>query len=149
MHTKPSTNELGFTLVEVMIVMAIIAVLAAIAFPSYQEHIRKVRRTDAQAALLENAQFMERLYTETGCYNPGADNNCAPPNNDAGVTLPITESPIDDGAKFYDHTVANLTATTFTLRAAPKGAQAVDGCGTMTFNHVNQKAPAGGDCWRK
>ena len=50
----------GFTLIEVMIVVALIALLATIAMPSYQDSIRKSRRADAKAALVQLAQFMER-----------------------------------------------------------------------------------------
>ena len=59
-------HSAGFTLIELMIVVAIIAIIAAVAFPSYQEHVRKTRRADAQTALLELSQFMERHYTANG-----------------------------------------------------------------------------------
>lgn len=66
----PSSNkwphrprQTGFTLIELMTVVAIVGILAAIAYPSYQEHIRRANRADAQASLMELAQFMERSYT--------------------------------------------------------------------------------------
>lgn len=141
-------NKGGFTLVELLITVAIVAILAAVAYPTFLDQIQKARRVDAQAAMLQNAQFLERVYTETGCYNAGADNTCAT-SADAGVTLPIAESPLDDSTKYYDHTVQNLTATAFTLRAVPKHAQTDDKCGTMTINQVGQKTPGGSECWRK
>ena len=55
----------GFTLIELMITIAVIGILSAIAFPSYQEYLRRSNRADVKAALLENAQFLERLpYSE-------------------------------------------------------------------------------------
>ena len=149
MPNRPVKRASGLTLIELLVTVAIVAILAAIAYPSYTEYVQRARRTDAQGAMLENAQFMQRLYTETGCFNPGADRRCAAPNSDAGVTLPIVESPLDGSTKYYDHSVQGLSAIGFTLRAAPKGAQASDRCGTMTLNHINQKTPSGTQCWRK
>jgi len=149
MRIKAPTTTAGVTLMELLITMAVVAVLSAIAYPSYITQVQKARRADAQGAILENAQFMQRLYTETGCFNPGADRDCAPPNNDAGATLPIVESPADSGTKYYDHSLQNLTAMSYTLRAAPKGPQSDDRCGVMTLNHVRQKTPSDPVCWRK
>ena len=72
----------GFTLIEVMIVVVIISILAAIAYPAYQSQLQQSRRIDAQTALLELAQYMERYYTTNGSYT--------------GATLPFTASPKDD-----------------------------------------------------
>ncbi len=62
----------GFTLVEVVITVAIVGILAAIAYPSYISQIQKVRRADVQTVLMQNAQYLQRIYTQTGCYNPGS-----------------------------------------------------------------------------
>jgi prepilin-type N-terminal cleavage/methylation domain-containing protein len=88
----------GFTLIELMIVVVVIGILAAIAYPSYQEHVRKARRADAQTALLELAQFMERHYTANGKYLTSA--NAAP-------TLPFSEAPKDGTGKYYDLSFAS------------------------------------------
>ncbi|MDW7601742.1 prepilin-type N-terminal cleavage/methylation domain-containing protein, partial [Stenotrophomonas maltophilia] len=53
----------GFTLIELMIVVAVVAILAAIAYPSYSEHVRKSRRAQAKADLVEYAQLAERFHT--------------------------------------------------------------------------------------
>jgi len=129
----------GFTLIEVMIVVVIIGILAAIAYPSYQSQMQKTRRADAAAGLAELAQWMERRYTTRGSYLEAG----------AAPTLPFTETPKDTGTKFYDLSFASVTATTFTLRAVPKGAQASDPCGTLTLTQTGQKGAAKtvAECW--
>ncbi|HNW94513.1 MAG TPA: type IV pilin protein [bacterium] len=134
-------NHRGFTLIELMIVVAIVGVLAAIAYPSYQEFIARARRADAKTVLLENAQFLERFYTQNGTY--------------LNANLPITEAPKDGATKFYDISfVAAQTATTFQIQAAPKNAQSGDKCGTMMVDQSNVKSVSGATldsatCWNK
>ncbi len=65
----------GFTLIELMIAMVIVAIIVAIAYPSYVEQVRKSRRAEAKAVLLEDAQFMERTYTTTGQYDKDSAGN--------------------------------------------------------------------------
>ncbi|GAB4292547.1 MAG: type IV pilin protein [Thiohalomonadaceae bacterium] len=132
----PQTSR-GFTLIELMIVAAIIGILAAFAYPAYQEYIQNARRSDAQGALMSAANAMERYFTENGSY-AGAS---------AGVTFPA-EAPFDGTTKFYDLSLAALTATTFTIQATPKGAQANDRCGIMTVTNTGARTAAEADCWR-
>ena len=111
----------GFSLMELMIVVAIIAILGSIAYPSYLNQVTKSRRTDAQAVLMEAAQFMERFYTENNRYDQDTAGTA--------VALPaqLQESPRDAGTKSYDITVQASTASTYTLQATPKNGQAGDG----------------------
>jgi type IV pilus assembly protein PilE len=114
------------TLIELMIVVAIVGILAAIAYPSYQEQVRTSRRADAQAALMQLAQFMERYYTENDCYQPKGDDDVCDDDN-ADPTLPFSEAPVDGNDKYYDLTQQINTGTAFTLRATPKRAQSGNG----------------------
>ena len=137
------TRSYGFTLIELVITLAIVAILAAIAFPAYQDHVRRARRADAQAALVELAQWMERNFTEDLSYDPDGDGE---------TTLPFKEVPREGSNKYYGLSLSNLTATTFTLNAAPKGAQVSDKCKTLTLTHTGLKGTTNSalgveECW--
>lgn len=135
---------LGFTLIELMIVVAIVAILAAVAYPSYNDYVMRARRGDAKTVLLENAQFMERYFTQNNSYLNGA----------ANPALPILEAPKDGSVKFYDISfVGTNTATAFTIRAVPKGAMLSDPCGTLTLTQTGVRGVSNGgvrtveECW--
>jgi type IV pilus assembly protein PilE len=127
----------GFTLIELMIVVVVVGILAAIAYPSYQNQVRKSKRADGKAELLETAQELERCYTRFGRYNDG---NC-------DVALPFMS-----GEGHYE-VDGSVNAASFVLNAAPQGAQADDAeCGTLRVTSTglqgSQNADTdANDCW--
>lgn len=83
----------GFSLLELMIAVSVVAILAMIAYPSYREHIAKSHRIEAQSALVEVAQFMERNYTGLGTY--------VLPTSGSGSTLPFNTVPKNTASPSY------------------------------------------------
>ncbi|MGH8160264.1 MAG: type IV pilin protein [Rhodanobacter sp.] len=125
----------GFTLIELMIVVAIVAILTAIAYPSYTSHVIKTRRAAAKACLSEYANYMERYYTTNMSYadagNPGLD----------------CEGTAQTG-KYYTWTPpGNLTASTYTISAAPKDTQPDTECGTLTLDQTGTRGANAAGCW--
>lgn len=59
-------RNLGFTLVELMIVVGVIGILGAIAVPQYESYVRKSKRSEAKVALTSLAQLQESFYTNNG-----------------------------------------------------------------------------------
>lgn len=53
------SKNLGFTLIELMIVVAIIAILAAIAYPSYTQYKIRTNRVDVQSEMMNIAQRLQ------------------------------------------------------------------------------------------
>lgn len=141
----------GFTLIELMITVVVLSILASIALPSFRENIRQGRRLEARSLLLENAQFMERFYTENNRYNLRVDGSTA-------VVLPTLASP-RTGPRLYSisfDTTAPLTADSFNLRAEPVAGSSMDGdaCGTYLLSNLGVRAnlhnaKSSQVCWNK
>lgn len=128
----------GFTLIELMIVVAVIAILSAIAYPSYQEQVRKSRRGQVKADLVEYAQLAERFHTVNNTY--------------VGFDLPFDQSPRENGATAHYGLTLNpdSTASTFVIEATAQGNQAKDRCGDLSLNQAGVKTNSKGnlsDCW--
>lgn len=147
MHTttalrrKSSLNkQLGFSLIEVMVVVVIVGILAAIAYPSYQEYIQRGRRAEARTALLQAAQWLERVATATGRY-PARDG------------FPASMTSVPSGAYVIGY-APDLTGATYTLTATVQGAQMKDKCKNLTLTHSGLKGLTGSkqkveDCWNR
>ena len=115
----------GVTLIELMVVLVVLGILASIALPSYNTYVQRGRRADAQMALLELAQSLERYFT--------LNNNYTSATLDSGVTSRVST--------YYTISFAasSPTATAYSLQAVPTSVQSADACGTLTLTSTGSR----------
>jgi type IV pilus assembly protein PilE len=91
----------GFTLIELMITIVIIAVLASIAYPSYTRYVTQTRRSDAQIAIQQMANRLEKFFGYCNTYVTGSSTfitdawpaTCPPVPANRGLSLADALSP--------------------------------------------------------
>ncbi len=142
----------GFSLLELMIVLAIIGIIASFAYPSYQEQVRSARRADCSGALVGLGSAMERFFTLNSTYLGAGTTG----GNTGAPTIYAASCPVDGGTQTYALTIQAVTASTYTIQAAPAGLQAGDKCGSFRFTNTGLKSVAGQeagltwqDCWSR
>ncbi|WP_279388051.1 type IV pilin protein [Cocleimonas flava] len=149
----------GFTLMELMIVVAILGIIAAISIPSYMEHVKKSKRTDAKVELLRIAQIQESYYAQNLSY--ASSLTAARNAGGLGMTAPVMSE--------QDNYAIELTAlpaacggtavspcTSYTLTADAQAKQNDSHCDNFTITNTGLKRVSadGGsvdrskECWK-
>ena len=144
-------KQIGFTLIELMIVVAIVAILASIAIPSYRSYIIKSNRSAAESFILSVANKQEQFLFDARKYAGIA----ADPGDATGLaTLNITVIPADV-SRHYDILIGlvGISPPAYKVTAQPKGNQATADsvCGSVSINQAGVKATTGSgsvtQCW--
>ena len=147
--THVSHRSRGFTLIELMIVVAVVAILALVAFPTYQDQVRKARRTDGQSALVRIAMEQERFRANcsryAGTLDPDASGMIC--DADSGYILPLSETSPEG---WYALAISSAGVAGFTATATAQSGQASDrsggvSCSVLAIDQDGAKTPAG--CW--
>lgn len=123
----------GFTLIELMIAVVVVAILAVVALPSYAEFIKRGTRADAQAFLMEISLRQQQRLVDRREY--------ASTIADLGLALPRSLT----GKYAVSMSAPAVVPPTFTVSAAPQGAQTTERCGTLTLDSAGQRSPS--SCW--
>lgn len=138
-------------MIEVMVVAVIVAILASLALPSYRDAIRKSRRSEGRAALVQLMQQQERYYilhTRYQAFSADA--------TDADAKKFKWHSGDSAAASAYEISGAACAGETLQdciLLVATPGSAKVDSgfddpqCGVLALSSTGARSPATKDCW--
>lgn len=117
----------GFSLLELMMAIGIIGIIAAIAIPAYTNYTRATNRTDAIRTMTNDAQALERCYSQTFTY--------------AGCTA-APAGTANSAQGYYSVTIVIAGSfASYTITAVPIAPSqlADDSCATFTLNSAGSQ----------
>jgi type IV pilus assembly protein PilE len=133
---KYKAVQIGFSMIELMIVVSIIGILASIAIPAYQDYVLKGRAAEAPGNLADLRIKMEQCFQDTRAYNNAAcDAFCAPTS----------------GAVHFTYSCTVRTPTQYTISAAGVASQGMSGFAFSVDESNNKtstyRGTTGTGCW--
>ena len=129
----------GFTLIELMIAVVIVGILATIAFPSYQDYMRKGRRSAAQSFLIDVAARQQQYLIDARSYAGGA-----------GALGSLNLAVPADVSRFYTVTIDPAAPTlppSYIITATPIAGSAQVQDGVLTLDQQGAKTRNGQSGW--
>ena len=127
----------GFTLIELIIGITIVGILMAIAVPSYQNHLRKGRRAEAQAFLMQVSQRQQQYLLDARTYAFGGS-----ALTDLGLTPP---TPVSDHYSIVVTGASNPPQFTVTADPSASTVQSADCILSITQTGQKQRLVGGVD----
>jgi type IV pilus assembly protein PilE len=122
---RTRTSARGFTLIELMTVLAIAALLLAVALPSYNDSVRRGRRSDAADVVTGVLHAQERWRGLNPLYSD---------------SLTALNQPSLSTGGYYRLALSGVTGAGYTLTATAvtgKGQENDSGCATLTVTVAN------------
>ncbi len=139
LYTK---KQVGFSLIELMVVVVIIGILATIAVPSFNAYVENGRRAEGKAFALDIASRQERHFTQ---FNQYASSLIGTGN--AALNMPSASS--ENGNYNASIAVANSN-TTYTITVTPVITDTT--CDALTLTNTGVRGENGtgtvAECWR-
>lgn len=143
---KMKTRQVGFTLIELMIVVTLISIFALIAVPSYQSYVQRATRAEARTAMLDLAQLEERYLTSNNVY---LQVDAAPAAGPATGWKNFSGNDLASRKYNVGVAITNFGAA-FTITATPANGFSDSTCGSLTLTSQNVKGSDGpvDTCWK-
>ena len=141
----------GFTLIEVLTVVVIVGIFAAVAYPSYLSSVRKTKRVEGKAALMQIMQQQERYYSQNNTYiafTPASTNQNEKYFKWYSADKPSSSSYEMSAEACPDEaiqTCVKVTAKPGTIKV--NSAYTDSDCGNLTFTSTGVKSADGKNCW--
>lgn len=141
-------KELGFSLIELMVVVVIIGILAGVAIPSFTAYVENGRRAEGKAFALDIASRQERHFTQHSQYAGGFSSTASATN----LVLPNGNTSENGN---YTATIAVPAGipTTYSISVIPAITDST--CGTLTLTNTGQRSVSTSTdvdviarCWR-
>jgi type IV pilus assembly protein PilE len=129
----------GFTLVELMMVVVIVSILAAIAIPSFTYFMKKSRRGDTEAAMMDIAQREQQYLNDSRAYaaSTTALNTTVPLDVSSYYTIYICQT-----ATTAPCAAPGGTPPAFVVSAVPIAGTAQAGDYTLTLDNTGVRGPS-------
>jgi type IV pilus assembly protein PilE len=133
-----------------MLVVVIVAILLMVALPSYQQQIRKTRRSLGRAELMEVMARQEQFFLDHRRY-AGVLTELGYPASPYAIDADSNDQPATESDRIYLINITTLS-NRFTLHAIPQLSQSGDRlCGTLSLSSIGLKAATGSgspsECW--
>jgi type IV pilus assembly protein PilE len=133
-------TQRGFTVLELLITVAIISILVMVGYPTYNQHVLKTQRSQAQVALLDLASAMERYFAINHTY--------------MGATLATLEVNEYTISHQYRLEINQLNDNSYLLQAIPLfDSEKEDNCGALGLDQIGRKSITGmsdlASCWNQ
>jgi len=134
-------RQVGFTLLELMIVVVVISILSALAISSYRSYAVRTHRTDAQRTLIDLAGRQERFFYSHNVYTSTL------------ADLSGTSTMVGNG-EYYTISIPSASSTDYTITATAVGNQQRDDalCQTLSLERSGTQSSTGSTandpkCW--